>query len=211
MSSRDDRKYVDEAESIAAHAAALVRELNNQPPRVISFRQNGHPMGGCDFTLDFPRICDALLPIVQVVSALEADCIAFNGVQFKHGDDGSLSATFWIGIGTSLTDEMRQFIDATALHPRVPGFEWNLEVQPDYSHVAARAFEDAARFSEIEDGVKSALLSKSKWYFSDTCMPCMQVLGAQQGTERRARTGGILQRLRSKELRSLTLASKRRS
>ena len=166
-------------------------------------RESG--LDGYSFTINFPRVGAALLPVNWIICAMEACCIALEEVDFDYSECGCCAATFYVGSGTTLTLGMRQFIDWMATAPRLPAFEWSLEVLPEYSRIAAIASFDPVRFRAVGLEIRHALLSQAPLYLPDTCLPCDGNSGSEAISGARDHTLNLLACLRSGLARLLAM------
>ncbi len=166
-------------------------------------RESG--LDGYTFTLSFERVGAARLPVNWIICAMESYCIPLEQVDFDYCVSGCVAATFHVGRGQTLTRGMRQFIEWMATAPRVPAFEWSLEVLPHCSRIAAESSSDPVRFQAVGMEVRHILLSQARVYMPDACVPCAGDSGMEATSWGRDRARNLLASLRSGLARSLAM------
>lgn len=196
----------------AARAAQIeARENDRSPNRVAIIRTPDLPIGSAGsegtafhFVLNFPRRGAAVQSLNWVLAALESHCAPIEEVDFKYSDSGEVTATVYVGSGRGLPEGFNVFLDYMQSYPRVPAFEWSLEVLPHYSHIAARAVEDSERFEQIGEHLRADLVSGAEIHIPKVRCPCAHGRAPYRGDdscEARTHTAGVLQDLRDGWLR----------
>lgn len=156
------------------------------------------------FTLTFRNIGAATVPITWAMAALEAHCAPVDCIELTYGDDNIVAATISIGKCWALPLGMHDFLSLLQNSPRLAAFEWPLDMLPHYSHIAARAISDSERFEQIGAAVRADLLAGAKWIIPQVRCPCAQPrehYPDDDSRQERARTAGVLQKLRDGLLR----------
>ena len=164
-------------------------------------RSAGSAVTAFHFVLKFRHLGAATLPLTWLLAACEAYCAPVEGLQLAYAPDGEVTTTCWVGRGWSLPGGFMDFIGMLSTTPRVAAFEWTLDVLPHYSHIAARAFEMPRRFEQVGAQVRDALLSRAEWIIPEVLCPCDRRDPDNDTYVGRAKTMGILQRLRDGLLR----------
>lgn len=156
------------------------------------------------FILTFPRRGAAVLALTWALAALEALCAPVEEVDFAYSDAGGITATVYVGSGWAMPGGLHAFLSFLQKSPRVPAFEWVLDVLPNYTSIAALAVEDPERFEQIGEHLRADLIAGSRLHIPRVRCPCAYSRAAcreDNSVDARARTTEVLQKLRDGWLR----------
>lgn len=179
------------------------RSVNRVPIIRASTRgSDGEQVDTAEFhiPLTFRNIGAATVPLTWAMAALEAHCAPLECIELAYAEDNTVAVTISIGKGWGVPPGMQDFLSLLQTNPHLAVFEWTLDMLPHYSHVAARAVADPERFEQIGAGVRADLLAGAKWIIPEVKVPCSHPRDCHwddDSLEERARTAGVLQRLRA--------------
>jgi len=196
----------------ADHAAKLEASETSRSTKVIPIiRTPNLPKGSASsettafhFVLKFPRRGSAVRTLNWVLAALETHCAPTEEVDFEYSDTDEVTATVYVGNGWGLPNGFQVFLSLMQTSPSTPAFGWSIEMLPHYSHITARAVEDPQRFEQIGEHLSADLIARKELHIQKVRCPCSHVRDHYRGDdsiEERARTAGVLVKLRDGVLR----------